>query len=309
MIDVINEGKISFHPIQYNNLPSYLYTIGQNKKEITVLRIPSPSLQTTLEEAYIIDEFKGFLRFFIDKNWKIVVCNLQKRLSQKEMARARALEELQREGEFISTLSVFTLSTNLGFVLHKASGGNKETICAEMRQVFQNAEKYGLYFPQGLWQKLESSFLKKLSITIMELFFSKKKNCNEQDCLDFVEIFYLFLVLKILDVENPNFFSYICKDGVDYSTCFHFTLYLAITILQGPFTATKEKEEYLKWQLFTPALMVRERALQSQCFTTSCSSLQLLAKAVEKNRAEIIKELNSLYRKDFFSTVQVETNP
>lgn len=307
MIDVINEGKISFHPIQYNNLPSYLYTIHHDKKEISALRIPSPSLQTTLEEAYIIDEFKGLLRFFIDKNWKIVVCNLQKRLSQKEMARAKAIEELQREGEFISTLSVFTLSTNLGFVLHTASRGVKETICAEMRQVLQNPEKYGLYFPQGLWQKLESGFLKKLSPTIMELFFSKKKNCNEQDCLDFVEILYLFLVLKILDVENPNFFSYICKDGVDYSTCLHFTLYLAITILQGPFTATKEKEEYLKWQLFTPALMVRERAIQSQCFATSCSSLQLIAKAVEKNRAEIIKELNTLYGKDFFATLQIET--
>lgn len=304
MIDVINERSVTFCATQYNNLPCHLFTVGHAKMSTDILRIPSPTLQTTLEEAYIIDEFKGFLRSLSDKDeMRIAIINMQNRLSRKEMARAKAMEDLQKEGEFISTLFVVTLSNNLGAVLYAASKGEKKILHEELLQVLQKPEEFGLYFPQTFQEKKWTTFFTKIIPSILNLFFYKKKGCNEQNCLDFIQLFYFFLSLKILEVENPNFFSYICKDAVDQSTAMNFTLYMGIKILQGSFVSTKKEEEYIKWLLFTPALMIRERAIQSGCFTTSCSSLQLLARAMEKNGAAIIKELMPLYEGDFFSSL------
>lgn len=307
MIDVINERSVTFCAIQYNNLPCHLFTVRGLKMSTEILRIPSPTLQTTLEEAHILDEFKGFLRSLNDKTeMRLAIINMQSRLSRKEMARAKAIEDLQREGEFISTLFIVTLSNTLGAVLYAASKGDKETLHQELAQVLEKPEEFGLYFPQTFQEKKWTTFFKKIIPSILNLFFYKKKGCNEQDCLDFIELFYFFLSLKIIEAESPNFLSYVCKDAVDQSTAMNFTLYMGIKILQGSFASTKKEEEYIKWLLFTPALMIRERAIQSKCFTTSCSSLQLLARAVEKNRAAILKELMPLYRGDFFADLQSE---
>lgn len=305
MIDVINERSITFCAMQYNNLPCHLFGVRHAKMSTDVLRIPSPTLQTTLEEAHIVDEFKGFLRSLNDKKeMRIAIMNMQNRLSRKEMARAKAIEDLQKEGEFISTLFVVTLSNNLGAVLYAASKGDKKTLHEELLQVLQKPEEFGLYFPQTFQEKKWTTFFAKIIPSILNLFFYKKKGCNEQDCLDFIELFYFFLSLKIVEVESPDFFSYICKDAVDQSTAMNFTLYMGIKILQGSFVSTKKEEEYIKWLLFTPALMIRERAIQSGCFTTSCSSLQLLARAMEKNGAAVVKELMPLYEGDFFSNLE-----
>lgn len=307
MIDVINERSITFCAMQYNNLPCHLFTIQYGQMSTAILRIPSPTLQTTLEEAHVLDEYKGFLRSLRDKKeMRLIVINLQNRLSRKEMARAKAMEELQKEGEFISTLLVVTLSNTLGSVLYAASKGNPEVLHEELLQVLKKPEEFGLYFPQMFQEKKWSLFFAKIIPSILQLFFSKKKNCNEQDCLDFIELFYFFLSLKILEIEKPQFLSYICKDAVDDSTAKNFTLYMGTKILQGSFASTKKEEEYIKWLLFTPALMIRERAIQSSCFTTSCSTLQLLARTVEKNKAAIFKELMPLFETDFFSTLDSE---
>lgn len=129
MIDVINERSVTFCPMQYNNMPCHLFTTQYGKMATVVLRIPSPTLQTTLEEANILDEFKGFLRSLRNTTEKrILIINLQSRLSRKEMARAKAIEELQREAEFISTLRIITLSNTLGSILYAASRGKKKSL-------------------------------------------------------------------------------------------------------------------------------------------------------------------------------------
>lgn len=307
MIDVINERSITFCAMQYNNLPCHLFSTQYGQMSTAILRIPSPTLQTTLEKARIVDEYKGFLRSLRDKKqMRLIVINLQNRLSRKEMARAKAMEELQKEGEFISTLLVLTLSNSLGSVLYAASKGNPEVLHQELLQVLKNPEEFGLYFPPTFQEKKWSLFFAKIIPAILHLFFPKKKNYNKQDCLDFIELFYFFLSLKILDIEKPQFFSYICKDAVDDSTAKNFILYMGIKILQGSFTSSKKEEEYIKWLLFTPALMIRERAIQSSCFTTSCSTLQLLARTVEKNKAAVYKKLMPLFETDFFSTLDSE---
>lgn len=307
MIDVINERSITFCPIQYNNLPCRLFITRYDHRSTVVLRIPNPTLQTTLEEAHILDEFKGFLRSLCDKKpLRLVVINLQSRLSRKEMARAKALEELQKEGEFISSLLVITFSKTLGAVLYAASKGNWEVFHQELLEVLKKPEEFGLYFPPMFQEKKWSLFFTQIIPSLLRLFFSKKKNGNEQDCFDFMELFYFCVSLKILEIEKPQFFSYVCKDGVDDSTAKNFTLYMGTKILQGSFSASKKEEEYLKWLLFTPALMIRERAIQSSCFTTSCSSLQLLARAIEKNKAAVLKEWMPLFETDFFSTLDSE---
>lgn len=307
MIDVINERSITFCAMQYNNLPCHLFTTQYGQISTAILRIPSPTIQTTLEEAHVLDEYKGFLRALRDKKqMRLMIINLQNRLSRKERARAKAIEELQKEGEFISTLLVVTLSNTLGSVLYAASKGNSEVLHQELLQVLKKPEEFGLYFPQRFQEKKWSLFFAKIIPSILHLFFSKKKNCNQQDCLDFIELFYFFLSLKILEIEKPQFFSFVCKDAVDDSTAKNFTLYMGTKILQGSFSSTKKEEEYIKWLLFTPALMIRERAIQSSCFTTSCSSLQLLARTVEKNKAAFFKELMPLFETDFFSTLDSE---
>lgn len=307
MIDVINERSITFCAMQYNNLPCHLFTIQYGQMSTAILRIPSPTIQTTLEEAHVLDEYKGFLRSLRDKKqMRLMIINLQNRLSRKEMARAKAIEELQKEGEFISTLLVVTLSNTLGSVLYAASKGNPEVLHKELLQVLKNPEEFGLYFPQMFQEKKWSLFFAKIIPSILHVFFSKKKNYNQQDCLDFIELFYFFFSLKILEIEKPQFLSYVCKDAVDDSTAKNFTLYMGTKILQGSFASTKKEEEYIKWLLFTPALMIRERAIQSSCFTTSCSSLQLLARTVEKNKAALFKELMPLFETDFFSTLDSE---
>ncbi len=87
-----------YDPLMHENFPSQLFSFSQKKFHVTVLRIPAPVKQTTIQEVQIVPEFTGFLRYLRDelKPDRHLLINLQDRTSWKEFARCKALEDLSK---------------------------------------------------------------------------------------------------------------------------------------------------------------------------------------------------------------------
>src|SRR5207249_4042124 len=76
-------------------------------------------------------------------------------------------------------------------------------------------ENCGYFFPVAIKKPLVRDFIKPALQAVHRLFFSSKNVLTRDERLDFIEIFYLFLELKIIELSKPDLVGLCCKDGLD----------------------------------------------------------------------------------------------
>ena len=81
------------------------------------INLPSPTKQHFIDQAKVLEEFKGFLHACIDDpiEKKHLIFNFQDRTSWQEYARSHVLEELQKNAEYAKNINVVTLTKNSDF--------------------------------------------------------------------------------------------------------------------------------------------------------------------------------------------------
>ena len=122
-LDILQVGRpiLGFDPLSHDNLPSQLFTVDGENIHMSFLRLPCPTQQTKIDQAEVVVEFQGLLRYFQSrlKNQKYLLFNLQDRTSWQEHARCIALEKLAKEGEFAENVFVVSLPKNSDFYLQR----------------------------------------------------------------------------------------------------------------------------------------------------------------------------------------------
>jgi hypothetical protein len=91
----------------------------------------------------------------------------------------------------------------------------------------------------------------------------------------FIDLCYLFMAFKLIELSESDVFSFICKDGLDTSPAFS-SGFFALYYLLKPNSQQLDFNAFLELQLFAPALIWRERAILSERFQRMVALLRVL---------------------------------
>ncbi len=292
------EKVVAFDPIIQGNIPERLYDISKKG----VLRLPCPTKQEIISKADIVEEFLGFLRVLKEEKKSHLLINLQDRLSWRENARSKALEDLEQNSESSSAISVVSLSKDSSFY-HQNDNyfafTNGFRFIDEFKKLLLNNEE-GFFIPARLKTKELTAFVDDCLNTIYNFFFLEKADLSRQERLDFIEIFYHFFILKLIEMTNPMSISFTSKDAIDSSSILNASFYSFVKLLNKSHIG-KEDEDYLLWLIYTPAFLIRNRAVNSTALIRLLSALAFF----DAHKDGCRQKFSHLFEKSFFNSLEI----
>ncbi|MBS0604347.1 MAG: hypothetical protein JSS60_04825 [Verrucomicrobia bacterium] len=300
-----------FDPIAQLNQPSQLFTVASNEMHISCIRIPSPTSQLNTAKAEIVDEFCGFIRSLasVKRNQRHLLINLQDRTSWLDHARCTAIEEIQKNKEFKGTLMVVTLPKNTDFYMQSGAyieWDDAQEFMKLVKEQVESGELCGFYFPPEIDQKELIKFTGEAIKTVHAVFFAGKDRLVHKNRLDFIEIFYQLLTLKVIQDFKPDTLSFTCKDAVDTGAAASAEMFAFLRMMNDPSHFTKEEKDFLLWMIYAPALAVRERAIDIHRMNRMLSALSIVNAELEAHFAETVAACGKLYTIPFFEGVKVK---
>lgn len=269
----------AFDPFSQLNFPNRLYSFIVGEHRISGLHLPSPTYQEYIDKAIVLDEFKGFLRSYCDEDMasRHLLINLQDRTSWKEHFRSIALEDLQMHVDFEDCLTVVTLPKDTDFYHQLApysQDNNVESFFNHFRAHLGD-EHSGYYFSPGIKKAILGDFATGVMEAIHRIFFSNKNLLTLENRLAFIEIFDLFVVLKLIELTKPDSFSLTCKDGIDIGSPAHALLFTFLRMLDSE-PLNDQDWKQVNMLLYAPSILVRERILQPERFERMLKTLKVI---------------------------------
>ena len=312
-IDVFRSEQqlVGFDPLAQENLPSQLYTMVSDQMHITCLRMPCPVRQEYISKAELAEEFYGFLRSIGSekKNQRHLLINLQDRTSWQEHARCVVLEDLQRKAEFAKSLIVVTLPKSGDFYLQAGSYINLNSageFIAGFKEQIMAGEQCGYFLSEVIKGQELEQFVDQAMELVHSLFYGSKETLLRKNRLDFIEIVYLLLTLKVIDLCKPDTLSFTCKDAIDTGAAASAEFYAFLKIMSSLKPWKKEEKEFLSWMIYSSALILRERAIDSQRLNRMLSALTVINAELEAQGSKANKEISDLYDLTFFKDLNLQ---
>ncbi|NGX51102.1 MAG: hypothetical protein K1060chlam2_00959 [Chlamydiae bacterium] len=309
-LDIFRERdeEEGFDPIIQGNPPYQLFRFSSDAFDAKCLKIPSPTLHAHISKAEVIEEFKGFLRHIetTKELGKHLLFNLQDRTSWEEGARCQALEKLESYAEFNNQLVVVTLPKKSDFYFQAdlyLTIDSAQDFLKLLEEQVKSGEECGFYFSPKIDGKKLLQFVKKVIPLIHTQFFGKMAKLERKERLDFIEIFYMLLYLKILDMTRPDSFSFTCKDGVDVGAAASAGFLATLKLMSRDPKWSKAEQEHLFWVVNGAALAVRERLINNQRLSRIASALGVLCGGFEKGQQKLLKALEPLYDHPFLQKI------
>lgn len=311
-LDVLRQGPENrfFDPLSQGNFPTQIFTLSYDDVHVSCFRSPSPTRQEFIQKGVVAEEFSGFLRFLNVQRAgeRHLLINMQDRTAWQEHTRCILLEELQKDAEFVKSLIVVTLPKNSDFYLQAAGYEelhHSKDFIEQFKEQIASGEQCGFYFPAPIKTKEFAAFIPEAMELVHNLFFSKKNVLSRKERLDFIEIFYQFLIMKLIDMTHPDSLSLICKDGVDISAAANAALFCFARMLSQSSPWSQEEKDFLLWMLYAPALLVREREIDPTRLHRVISALSLIDAEIARDRGALLEAVHKLYRHPLFSHLEI----
>ena len=270
-------------------MPNQLFDLYAQNTRYSFLRIPAPIYQEFINKAIVNDEFKGFIRSYNQgaNSRKHLLINLQDRTSWREHARCLALEDLQKLPDMEKSLKVVTLTTDTDFY-HQLTPYHQVNHAHLFKEQFKELlldENTGYFFPDTINRQELSQFIDEAFDAIHRVFFSSKNVILRENRLDFIEIFYLLLQLKLIEWIQPDTVSLTCKDNIDTGEAYSAEIFAFLKLINNQ-EWTESDWQHLNFMLYAPALLIRERIMLPERFNRMLSALKI----VENVRHELGRE-------------------
>ncbi len=287
------ENVKGFDPLSQTYIPEQLFTCELSKHH-QVLRMPCPVEQNVIQKAVLVKEFKGFIRSCRGHvpSQKVLIINLQSRISWLEFARCIILEELVRNGDFSSTVSLVGLSKTSDFYFQEQSyriQDDATVFIDQVKQQIDGEELCGFYFSQDVSGPIKAS-LNQILPMIHEMCFDGKMILTIQQRCDFIEITYLFITLVALHHSKADFITFLDKDGVDLAAAASAGWFAMSQLVTGV-EMSEEDRGFFLYLLHSQALIHRERACDPIAIGRLLTALQILSESIGKNKKTMQKYL------------------
>ena len=305
-----DEDFQGFDPSSQGNLPSKCFIVSFRNFHLDCLRLPSPTRQRYIQKAEVTCEFQAFIRQLSShkRGDQHLIINLQDRTSWEEHARCEVLEKAQRSAEFSANLVVATLPKYTDFYhqtdVYLQVNQAQDFLDSVLEQV-KGGEACGFFFPSSFNETEAVKFTQKTLPLIHKTFFAEKNVLSRKNRLDFIEIFYHFLTLKMIEMVQPHSLSFTCKDAVDVGAAASAGFYAFLKLMSRSYDWQEDERDFLIWMLFAPALAVRERPIDLQRLSRTVSSLSCINAELEVQRSKVLKACGTLFDFPLFNEVSV----
>ena len=298
-VDLVREEEERlFDPLLQENLPEPEYIFKRNGKETRLIRMPAPVLQEYINQANVALEFKEFLRSLQrgTAHQHHLIINLQDRTSWKEHARCLCLEEISRNAQFDRSLTVITLAKETDFYkqegeLYEELNDAQEFILQFFSHIEDDASGY--YYSPKIRKVLFPYFVKEVIKNVHVHFFDEKKTLSLHERQAFIDLCYLLIELKVLEVIDPDTFSFVSKDGLD-RTAISNVAFIALVALNEKEPIEEGMKNELERILFASTLLLRERAIFEDSFERFYRLLAILEQKATKKGA-LLQPFASLF--------------
>jgi hypothetical protein len=299
-----------FDPLSQQTQPGQLFNISTKGLHISCLCLPCPISQQIIAKAGVAEEFEGFLRSIISqkRNQRHLLINLQDRTSWHEHARCIAVEQVQQSSEFVSALKVVTLPKNTDFYMQSGSyieWDDAREFKKSVREQVADTEQCGFYIPSDIDQKKLLEFSDQAIEMIHDLFFGGKDRLVHKNRLDFIEIFYLMLVLFFIQEYEPDTLSFTCKDAIDTGASASAQMYAFLRMMNDSSQWTEQEKDFLLWMLYAPALMFRQRAIDPLRLNRAIDALCVIGAQLQSHDHHIVDACGKLFKIPFFKGLSV----
>jgi hypothetical protein len=287
------EEKKGFDPLIQKNPPSHIFNLSSETTHTSIVHLPCPVHQEMIDRVSIAPEFKGYLRSLVNR--KHLYINLQDRTSWKEHARSSLIEELSKQGEFTEIFQVITLAKHTDFyhqINDYAEGLKGKEFCELCVKQITGGTECGFYYPPEL---ITSKIVKNLVDFVYEQFFHEKPGLSRKERLDFIEILYFFLVLRILDAQTPDVVSFSDKDGVDTGAAMVGSFYGFSRMISTMKPWTEEDKNFFLFAFFGPALLIRHRSISPLELQRALSALDHFETVMKQKRDSVLKACAALF--------------
>lgn len=294
-------------PLAQNNAPSHIFQFALQGKQVSVLNMPAPLRQRNLKEAKVVEEFNTFLeKCLIKEESKVLLIDLQDSTSLEDHARVVALQGLLENKEH--TLAILRLAKHTDFYFQKNEYHNEEQADVFMDHLEEQlliGGACGFAYPKQCERGFLKGFTLKASQFIHEVFFSKKKTLSIRERQDFIEIFYAFFLVKVAEIEKPDYIIFTSKDGLDTSVSSGAEFFFSVKSLFLDHVLKQKDQDFLLWLLYAPVLMLRERVIHKVDAERVMHFMQTLESGIAKNSGLLEKRLLELYPRDLISDIEI----
>lgn len=273
-----NDVNVAFDPLMQNNIPSQLFSLYFNETKIDCLHLPCPIHQDAINKASVNEEFKAFILDLKSRHseGKHLIINLQDRTSWKEEARCKVLEELQFKEDFENDLVVVTIPKDTEFYYQTPpylEEKHSEVFIKNLKNHVLS-DSSGFFFPKAIKQQLASGFIESLAQAVLRIFFHNKNVLLQENRMDFIEIFYVFLQLKLIEIVKPSSFSFTCKDCLDIGSSTSALLFSILKLLNED-RLNDHEIDYINVLLYASSILIRERLISPERFKRYLNALKL----------------------------------
>ena len=309
-LDIIRETEqeeIIFNPSLQKNYPSMLFRVDYLDNKTSVLKMPCPTKQTKISKSRTIEEFKAFLKENATQNENLLIVNLQNRNSWIDVARCQEIEQLQYKEEYHKNFFVVTLDKNSEFYYqagkHQDNDNSKDFKKTFLLDFFKK-ESFFL-FPKSINKEKFSKFIEDTLDCIHNTMYASSKKLDKKQRLDFIEIAYLLITIKLLEIIKPKYLSFVCKDSVDISPCMNAMFFAFVRIMEKK-KLTQKDQEFLYYLFYSNALLVRERSVDPERFNRTISAIAIFEQKLKSDFQKIVKSFEKLFSSSVLKSIKAK---
>jgi hypothetical protein len=311
VLNVLEENSSNtFDTILQGNIPCQLYSLYSNENKIDCIHLPCPIHQEQIDKVNIIEEFKAFIKDLKQDpaKGKHLIINMQDRTSWREYMRCKAIEELQYREDLHGHLVVVTLPKDTEFYhqLHPYLNDKHADVFLKHLKEQVLDENSGFFFPKEIKKHITGHFIDDLTKAIHRTFFQNKNVLLQENRLDFIELFYTFLELKLIELVQPSSFSFTCKDGIDIGSPSSTQLFAFLKLLNEN-KLSENEIDYMNVLLYSAPILVRERILSSDRLKRMLSAVQAFESIREEHgQIQFLKTIREAFGR-FYKTNILES--
>lgn len=282
-----------FDPYYQKNWPHRYMDLIVDNEEVHFIRLPCPTMQRSMSETYVIEEFKAALRGLQARNShaKILILNFQNRSGWKENKRCLTLEDLGEKEEWSDRVSVVTLEVDTPFYW-QSSPYDEETSWEAFHDLLREhlvENNSTLFLPDSLESQWKEKKVEEVISEVHKVFFNGSQHLSREERQAFIDLTYNFLILKCIDILSPSVVAYTCKDGIELSNLYFGELYASLLLFNDASIGQNERDT-LNTILFAPALFFRERAPDQDRIERVIHTLEVIEKVRAKKGSGVFRD-------------------
>lgn len=290
---VLEHESRPYDPMILGILPSLEGTLKLHGKSIDIIRSPSPVTQSSILYANCNEEFLGFLNAKAHRSEVTLVLNIQNRISRKERARSRVIEEALEQEEHAPYVHAFSFPEPEELLQNLESiHGDIETFAdffSILQEEFHKPLLASSFFLTKELKEFVGSFLKEKLTALKDIFFAKKKILFRNDKLLLLHLLSYLIVFKLIERTNPNSIVVVSKDGLDYVSVF----IAGFAFFSREAFWDEHSLKLLLTNVLSPTLVARDRLV----FVSHIELLSKFVNCLKKNR-QGFSSLKSFFKDD-----------